>query len=186
MEKHEDKNEETIKGTMEEEKKSSDTKEEAKYSPDVQRRIEELTESFTQAGEGLSLIDRNAIVEIRAFPAPPKDVGNTISLVAVLLGHKDLSWPAIKKNVLANTSAFLEQLKHFDAWNVKNSTARRARKIALELNTSAEMMRKKSVPAGQLYAWTEAVLDIAGFSPQKVMEAEKGTHEEEVEKREFV
>ena len=73
------------------------TEEESKSSPAVQRKIEELTETFTQAGEGLKTIDKKSIQELKALPSPPPAVVSALGIVCALLDRKDLGWRSSMK-----------------------------------------------------------------------------------------
>ena len=71
---------------------------------------------------------------------------------------------------MANPKAFLETLIKYDAWNIDKAVAIRAKKLAQDMNTSEAEMRKKSTAAAKIYAWADAVLAIAGFSPEQIRE----------------
>ena len=100
---------------------------------------------------------------------PPKDVGDTFAVVATLLGEKDPTWMNCKK-YMADPKALVEMLRNYDAWNIDKALARKAQKAAQDLNTSVEDITKKSKAAAPIYAWLEAVLAIAGFSPEEAPE----------------
>ena len=69
-----------------------------------------------------------------------------------------------------NPKKLVETLLKYDAWNIDKTIAKRAEKAAKDLNTSEEEMRKKSAAVAGIYGWLDAVLAIAGFSPEETRE----------------
>ena len=108
---------------------------------------------------------------------PPRGVASTLSLVCALLGSKVTSWRSSQK-AMASPTTFLANLLEYDAWHIDQATARKAKKLARDLNTSEQEMSKKSKPAGKIYAWAEAVMAIAGFSPEQAREFPVAQQEE--------
>jgi dynein heavy chain len=64
------------------------------------------------AKKSLEALDKNAIIEIKSFPNPPKAVVLVMEAVMILLGEK-IDWASCR-NVISNPGEFLEKLKTYD------------------------------------------------------------------------
>ena len=75
-------------------------------------------------------------------------------------------WPVIVKKFFGNKN-FLKKVLQFNVWNLRGSTLQKAAKKLKQLNTTEEIVCKKSYAVATIYGWVEAVIMIASFDPSE-------------------
>jgi dynein heavy chain len=107
------------------------------------------------AQQALSKLDKDSIVEIKAFKSPPAGVVFVMECVMVLLGEaKD--WNSIKK-VLNDVNGFLGRLKKYDVETTSEKVWKKARDGYINKpNFEPGDIRKSSIAAAALCVWAVA------------------------------
>lgn len=70
-----------------------------------------------QAKEDVEKIDKNSLIEMKSFAAPPRAVQLVMEAVCNLLGKKQTDW-ASAKVLLLDLKGFIESLVDFDKDNI--------------------------------------------------------------------
>ena len=101
-------------------------------------------------------LEKNDIVELKSFTAPPPAVVMTMEPVMMLLGHaKD--WKTAKA-VMGDATKFLAELKGYDVKTMKERTIQQIRKDYFRKeNFNASYVGDRSKPAGALCTWLLAL-----------------------------
>lgn len=103
----------------------------------------------------LSKLDKDSIVEIKAFKSPPQGVVFVMECVMVLLGESK-DWNSIKK-VLSDVNGFLGRLKKYDVETTSEKVWKKARDGYISKpNFEPNEIKKSSIAASALCVWANA------------------------------
>jgi dynein heavy chain len=104
------------------------------------------------AALALSKLDKDSIVEIKAFKQPPAGVVFVMECVMIMLGESK-DWASIKK-VLNDVGGFLTRLKKYDVEATTEKTWKKARDGYISKpNFEPGEIRKSSIAASALCTW---------------------------------
>ena len=103
-------------------KKSDEAKE---IADDAQADLDAAKPELEAAAKALALLDKDSIVEIKAFKTPPGGVVFVMECVMILLSE-GIEWANIKK-VLGDTTGFLNKLKTYDVEKTSEKVWKKAR-----------------------------------------------------------
>ena len=100
-------------------------------------------------------LDKDSIVEIKAFKQPPAGVVFVMECVMILLGESK-DWNSIKK-VLSDVTGFLGRLKKYDVEATTEKVWKKARDGYISKpNFDPAEVKKSSIAASALCVWANA------------------------------
>jgi dynein heavy chain, axonemal len=122
---------------------------------DAQADLDAAKPELEAAQKALSLLDKDSIVEIKAFKQPPAGVVFVMECVMILISEaKD--WNSIKK-VLGDTNGFLNKLKTYDVEKTSEKVWKKARDGYISKpNFDPVEVKKVSTAASALCTWANA------------------------------
>ena len=122
---------------------------------DAQADLDAAKPELDNAQKALAMLDKDSIVEIKAFKTPPQGVVFVMECVMILLGEaKD--WASIKK-VLGDTNGFLNKLKTYDVTKTAEKVWKKARDGYISKpNFDPAEVKKISIAASALCTWANA------------------------------
>lgn len=133
-------------------KKASEAK---AIAEDAQADLDAAKPELEAASKALAMLDKDSIVEIKAFKTPPAGVVFVMECVMVLLSEaKD--WASIKK-VLGDTTGFLNKLKTYDVSKTSEKIWKKARDgYITKPQFEPSEVKKISIAASALCSWANA------------------------------
>ena len=99
-------------------------------------------------------INKRAITELKALNNPPTAVLKVISVAGAVLGQDCSDWAKCRK-LMQDPAKFQQSLVYIDVDKLDKKTIRKLKAMVNEL--TAEEVMKKSMAAGEIYAWLSAL-----------------------------
>jgi hypothetical protein len=127
----------------------------ADLSSEKKLREEAITAALGNASRNLSVMDRNALIELKTQKSPPPLIVVVCNCIGYLLynmreyrTNKIGEWPSILRE-----PTLMQQLVHFDPNKVEQVNVDKFDELIRINRLEVEMVRKHSIAAAALFAW---------------------------------
>ena len=110
---------------------------------------------YRSALAALDTLDKNGIVEMKAYNNPAEEIVLVSSAVCLMMGKKE-NWDEGKK-LMNNPNEFIQNLKDFNKDNIKESLLKKIKKYTKNEKFTAENIARKSKAAESICKWVLAI-----------------------------
>eukprot|EP01028_Stygiella_incarcerata_P003072 TRINITY_DN1583_c0_g3_i1.p1 TRINITY_DN1583_c0_g3~~TRINITY_DN1583_c0_g3_i1.p1 ORF type:complete len:4602 (-),score=1271.77 TRINITY_DN1583_c0_g3_i1:125-13930(-) len=145
--------------TLREAELSEETKRIQVEKLDAEQQLEVALPALAEAEAALDQLNRDDIVEVRAFAQPPAKVQDVCGCVAILF-DRDPSWASVK--AMMADSGFLRKLKEYDKDSLNDKRVNPVKKRMK--GTTAEALESISKAASGLAKWVIAIVNYHGVA----------------------
>jgi dynein heavy chain 1 len=123
---------------------------------EAQRELDEAEPALLRAQDGVKLINKRDLDEIRNLARPPMNVKLTLECVAMMMGESSVEWADVRK--LIARADFISNIVHFDADKLSQRQIMLINEKYLDGNPdlTEESVNRSSKACGPLYLWASS------------------------------